>query len=181
VNGIQIGNRKYEFLAFSSSQLRDRSCWFFAPTEKLSADDIRNWMGNLSDIKVVAKYATHMGQCFSSTRAVTHLPMNDIRLIDDIMRNGYNFSNGCGKISRALCQQIAEVLDLKSIPSAVQFRLGGYKGVLCMSPYVREKQIQVRPSQRKFDSLHRELEVISGVNIFACIFEQAGYYALIHS
>ena len=68
--------------------------------------------------------------------------------------------DGCGKISRALCQQIAEVIDLKSIPSAVQFRLGGYKGVLCMSPRVREKQIQVRPSQRKFDSSHTELEVI---------------------
>src|SRR6185312_8719061 len=81
VNGIQIGNRKYEFLAFSSSQLRDRSCWFFAPTEKLSADDIRKWMGNLSNIKVVAKYAARMGQCFSSTRAVTHLPVDDIHPI----------------------------------------------------------------------------------------------------
>jgi len=160
VNGIQIGNRKYEFLAFSSSQLRDHSCLFFAPTEELRADDIRNWMGNLSGIKAVAKYATRMGQCLSSSRAVTHLPVNDIQFINDITRNGYNFSDGCGKISQALCQQIAEVLDLKSVPSAVQFRLGGYEGVLCMSPNVRGKQIQVRPSQRKFDSPHTELEVI---------------------
>src|SRR6185312_6181548 len=34
------------------------------------------------------------------------------------------------------------------------------QGFLCMSPHVREKQIQVRPSQRKFDSPHTELEVI---------------------
>src|SRR6185295_19425589 len=75
--GIRIGSRNYEFLAFSSSQLRDRSCWFFASTEKLNADDIREWMGDLSDIKEVGKYAARMGQCFSSTRAVAHLHVND--------------------------------------------------------------------------------------------------------
>ena len=34
-----------------------------------------------------------MGQCFSSTRAVACLPVNDIQLINDIIRNGYNFSD----------------------------------------------------------------------------------------
>jgi len=117
-------------------------------------------MGDLSDIKEVGKYAERMGQCFSSTRAVAHLHVNDIQRIDDIMRNEYNFSDGCGKISPALCQEIAEVLELKRTPSAVQFRLGGCKGVLCRSPSVRGKQIQLRPSQSKFNSMHTELEVI---------------------
>ena len=43
-NGIKIGDRHYEFLAFSASQLRDHSCWFFAPNNDLTANDIRNWM-----------------------------------------------------------------------------------------------------------------------------------------
>ncbi|KAG9298243.1 hypothetical protein G9A89_002731 [Geosiphon pyriformis] len=160
--GIRIGNRHYEFLAFSSSQLREHSCWFFASTTSLTADDIRAWMGDFTRIDVVAKYAARMGQCFSSTRAIAHLPVNDIVLIPDIRRNGYIFSDGIGKISPNLSRQIAEKMKLKATPSAVQFRLGGYKGVLCMSRYLRENQIQVRPSQNKFDSSHCILEIIKG-------------------
>ena len=56
-------------------------------------------MGDLSNIEEVAKYAARMGQCFLSTRAMAYLPVNDIQRINDIMRNGYNFSDGCGKTS----------------------------------------------------------------------------------
>ncbi|CAB5366262.1 unnamed protein product [Rhizophagus irregularis] len=91
--GIKIGDIHYEFLAFSSSQLRDHSCWFFASTNSLTANDIRKWMGDFSD-KTVAKYAARMGQCFSSTRAIQRLLVNDIEEIPDIERNGYVFSDG---------------------------------------------------------------------------------------
>jgi RNA-dependent RNA polymerase len=159
-NGIKIGDRHYEFLAFSSSQLRDHSCWFFAPTYDLTADDIRDWMGNFSTNKTVAKYAARMGQCFSSTRAITRLPANDIKEIPDIVRNQFTFSDGVGKISSSLSRKIAEKLELKTTPSAFQFRLAGYKGVLCQSPFLKDNQIQVRPSQHKFESTHFVLEVI---------------------
>jgi hypothetical protein len=160
-NGIKIGDRQYEFLAFSSSQLKDHSCWFFAPTYDLTADDIRRWMGDFSSNKNVAKYAARMGQCLSSTRAA--LPVNDIdiRVISDVVRNRYTFSNGVGKISFSLARKVAEKLELKNTPSAFQFRLAGYKGVLCQSR-LRDNQIQVRPSQRKFESKHFDLEVIRG-------------------
>ncbi|CAG8557141.1 10331_t:CDS:2, partial [Ambispora leptoticha] len=159
--GIKIGNRHYEFLAFSSSQLREHSCWFFASSDTLTAANIRERMGYFTD-NVVAKYAARMGQCFSSTRAIVSLPVNDIKLIDDIKRNGYTFSDGIGKISPNLARQIAEKMKLRSTPSAVQFRLGGYKGVLCVSRHLKENQIQVRPSQRKFESPDCELEIIKG-------------------
>ncbi|GBB93343.1 hypothetical protein RclHR1_02150030 [Rhizophagus clarus] len=159
-NGIKIGNIHYEFLAFSSSQLRDHSCWFFASTKDLTANDIRRWMGDFSDIKTVAKYAARMGQCFSSTRAIQYVPVNDIKEIPDIIRNGYTFSDGIGKISFSLAQVIAKELDLKKIPSAFQFRMAGYKGLLCQSIYVRANQVQVRPSQHKFKSNHNVLEII---------------------
>ncbi|CAB5391526.1 unnamed protein product [Rhizophagus irregularis] len=92
--GIKIGNRHYEFLAFSSSQLRDHSCWFFASTEDLTANHIRDWMGDFTSIKNVAKYAARMGQCFSSTREIQDLPVNNIEEISDIVKNGYTFSDG---------------------------------------------------------------------------------------
>ncbi|GBC02547.1 hypothetical protein RclHR1_04680008 [Rhizophagus clarus] len=158
--GIKIGDRHYEFLAFSSSQLRDHSCWFFAKSKDLSAKDIRNWMGNFTSIKSVAKFAARMGQCFSSTRAIQDLPVNDIAEIPDIITNGYTFSDGIGKLSFSLASKIAEKLELKYVPSAFQFRLAGYKGVLCQSRYARGNQIKVRPSQYKFESDHNVLEVI---------------------
>ncbi|CAG8567169.1 13561_t:CDS:2 [Dentiscutata erythropus] len=162
VSGIKIGDRHYEFLAFSSSQLRDHSCWFFAPTFDLTADDIRAWMGDFSENHVVAKYAARMGQCFSSTRAIAHLQVDDIKEIPDIIRGKYNFSDGVGKISSSLARTIAQSLELKNTPCAFQFRLAGCKGVLCLSRYLRGNQIQVRPSQCKFDSAHHVLEVIRG-------------------
>jgi hypothetical protein len=36
-------------------------------------------------------------------------------------------------------------------PSAVQFRLGGYKGVLCVNPFLPPRSVCLRPSQRKID------------------------------
>ncbi|GBB88560.1 hypothetical protein RclHR1_01510011 [Rhizophagus clarus] len=158
--GIKIGDRHYEFLAFSSSQLRDHSCWFFASSKDLTADDIRFWMGDFTSIKNVAKYAARMGQCFSSTRAILDLPVNNIEEISDVVMNGFNFSDGIGKLSFSLASKISEKLELKYIPSAFQFRLAGYKGILCQSRYARGDQICVRPSQYKFESNHNILEVI---------------------
>ncbi|GBC04988.1 hypothetical protein RclHR1_00060001 [Rhizophagus clarus] len=159
LEGIKIGDTHYEFLAFSSSQLRDHSCWFFASTNDLTADNIRDWMGNFSD-KTVAKYAARMGQCFSSTRAIQRLPVNDIEEIPDIERNGYVFSDGIGKISPSLAKKIAYKLELKYIPSAFQFRMAGYKGMLCQDNTLQGNQVKVRKSQCKFESTHNELEVI---------------------
>ncbi|CAG8743972.1 13679_t:CDS:2, partial [Rhizophagus irregularis] len=50
-------------------QLRDGFC-------------INNWMGDF--FISVAKYATRMGQCFSSTYAVQQLLVDDIREIPDV-------------------------------------------------------------------------------------------------
>jgi len=56
-NGITVGGRHFEFLAFGNSQLRDHGCYMFNSDEHLSADMIREWMGVFDGIKSVAKYA----------------------------------------------------------------------------------------------------------------------------
>lgn len=160
--GIQIGTKRYEFLAFSSSQLREQGCWFFAPTQELTASSIRQWMGVFSHEKVVAKHAVRMGQCFSSTRPVYTLKQEDVQYIEDVKHNGYTFSDGVGKISCSLAEEVAIQMDLKNVPSAFQFRLGGAKGVLIVDKDLDSKnvKVQLRPSQIKFDSRHLTLEVI---------------------
>ncbi|KAK3827568.1 MAG: RNA dependent RNA polymerase-domain-containing protein [Benniella sp.] len=159
--GIKIGNRTYEFLSFSASQLRDNSAWFYCPESgNPTIESIHNWMGDFSRIKSIPKYAARMGQCFSSTRAIDNLSSEQVRMIDDIEYNGHVFSDGCGRISEDLALMIGTELEKESMPSAFQIRLGGSKGVLALYPTLPKKMVQIRPSMEKFTVKHYVLEVI---------------------
>ncbi|KAM0275409.1 hypothetical protein ACHAPA_000271 [Fusarium lateritium] len=161
--GIRIGDRVYEFLAFGNSQLRVNGAYFFCPTEHTSCDDIRRWMGQFSHIKVVAKYAARLGQCFSTTRELRGISSPETRHIPDIERNGYCFTDGVGKISSFLAQLIVEdmTLDVFAKPSAFQFRMGGCKGILAVWPNdAKSMEVHVRESQKKFESNSKGLEII---------------------
>lgn len=65
-------------------------------------------------------------------------------------------------MSKFVARMIADDLKLpgKDPPSAFQFRLGGYKGVLAISPDVQNFDIVIRKSQEKFTADHKGLEVI---------------------
>lgn len=178
-NGIQIGDRLFEFLAFGNSQIREHGAYFFASTDHISAADIRAWMGEFRDIRVVAKHAARLGQCFckfsglsgqttlititATTYAIRGVRV-DVQEIEDIKYhdNEYCFSDGVGKISEFLARMIATELRLSpgQYPSCVQFRLGGCKGVLTVWPDAKGREVFIRPSQRKFQADHNILEVI---------------------
>ena len=161
-NGIIIGDRHYEFLAFGNSQFREHGAYFFAPTIGLTAADIRREMGDLSGIKGTAKYASRLGQSFSTTRAMP-IAVNLV-LIPDIERNGFCFTDGVGKISPFLAQMVAAEYRLPNSvndpPSVMQIRLGGCKGVLTVDPAVKGKEVHIRGSQQKFPAEFRGLEII---------------------
>ncbi|KAJ6111936.1 hypothetical protein N7523_007997 [Penicillium sp. IBT 18751x] len=163
LKGITVGDRHFEFLAFGNSQFREQGAWFFASVPNLSAADIRAWMGQFNHIRNIAKYTSRLGQCFSTTRPAGASNVR-IEVIPDIKRNGYNFSDGVGKISKFLAQMTMNKLKLKTEngepPSAFQFRLGGCKGMLVMSSDPQPNQVHIRPSQRKFDCPHGSLEII---------------------
>lgn len=163
MNGIVIGDRRYEFLAFGNSQLREHGAYFFAPLPNLSAANIRAWMGDFKDIRNVARNAARLGQCFSTTRAVIGCPAHVVE-VDDIERNGYVFSDGVGMISKFLSLMVmAEhhmVTPSGEPPSAFQFRLGGSKGMLVHFPQAQRQEVLIRPSQTKFSANHHGLEII---------------------
>ncbi|KAH9723582.1 RNA-dependent RNA polymerase 1 [Citrus sinensis] len=61
-NGIVIGDKKFETLAFSNSQERENTLWMFASRPELTAADIRERMGDFREIKNVTKYAARLGK-----------------------------------------------------------------------------------------------------------------------
>ncbi|KAK7616214.1 RNA dependent RNA polymerase-domain-containing protein [Phyllosticta citricarpa] len=169
-NGINIGGRSYKFLAFGNSQFREHGAYFFAPLEHAADPEdimtpsiIREEMGHFGDIREVARYAARMGQCFSTTRAVRDI---DVQVTgeEDVVRNGFNFTDGVGRLSISVAKHIAEDFGLpfaaEDPPSLFQFRLGGCKGVLVIDPRLKDGEVRVRRSQRKFDSANEGLEVI---------------------
>lgn len=158
-NGITIGDRHYEFLAFGNSQFREHGAYFFAPTLHLKTDDIRRWMGDFSHIREVARYAARIGQCFSTTRAISGTRVQ-VRTTQDVKTGPYNFTDGVGKISESLAKLVTAELRLPFVPSVFQFRLGGCKGVLAIWPDAQKWEIHIRPSQYKFAAMHNGLEII---------------------
>ncbi|KAJ5428334.1 RNA-dependent RNA polymerase eukaryotic-type [Penicillium cf. griseofulvum] len=162
-NGITIGDRHYEFLAFGNSQFREHGAYFFAPDAGVSAATIRAWMGQFNHIRNVAKYAARLGQCFSTTRAFTGSSVQTAPC-DDVVRNGFTFSDGVGKISKFLAQMVTSQHKIKTLagdpPSAFQFRLGGAKGMLVVSPDPLPQEVHLRPSQQKFETNKAGLEII---------------------
>ncbi|KAJ5970641.1 uncharacterized protein N7479_000559 [Penicillium vulpinum] len=162
-NGITIGDRRYEFLAFGNSQFREHGAYFFAPDAGVSAATIRAWMGQFNHIRNVAKYAARLGQCFSTTRAFTGSSVQTATCAD-VVRNDFTFSDGVGKISKFLAQMVTSQHKIKTLtgdpPSAFQFRLGGAKGMLVVSPDPLPHQVHLRPSQQKFETNQAGLEII---------------------
>ena len=162
-NGITIGDRHFEYLASGNSQFREHGAYFFCPLRHLGVADIRKWMGDFQDIKVVAKYAARLGQCFSTTRAINGSRVDMIEIPD--IRNGKSlFTDGVGKMSKFLAQLAASEVGVHMStgepPSVFQFRLGGAKGVLAVSSDAKMREIHIRNSQYKFHAIHSGLEII---------------------
>ncbi|KAI4091700.1 MAG: hypothetical protein LQ344_003940 [Seirophora lacunosa] len=163
-NGITIGDRHYEFLAFGNSQFRENGAYFFAPLRHVLPRHMRNWMGNFGEIPYVAQYAARLGQCFSTTRAIIGTKTT-IQEIEDEERNGYVFTDGVGKISPFLAQLISHELGIIRRPTDVppsifQFRMGGCKGILAVCLDSKAQEITIRRSQYKFAARSEGLEII---------------------
>ncbi|KAJ6768835.1 RNA-dependent RNA polymerase [Salix koriyanagi] len=133
-NGIVIGDKKFEFLAFSSSQLRENSCWilgqsFGSSTETLSVS--RHEIENIPDIEVLRGGTTYL------------------------------FSDGIGKISAEFARRVAIKCGCRGFtPSAFQIRYAGYKGVVAVDP-TSSKKLSLRKSMFKYESENTKLDVLA--------------------
>ena len=155
---------QYTFFAHSASQLRNRVCVLYNNNPNIGkAEDIIGEFGDFEKIKTAAKRAARIGLLLSTAGETCKLQQEDITRIDDVERNDYTFTDGCGHISPALARKITEHLGISKkythqehpYPSVFQVRLLGCKGVLALKPSL-EKGVEIRKSMEKFKWLPPE-------------------------
>ncbi|KAK0656443.1 RNA dependent RNA polymerase-domain-containing protein [Cercophora newfieldiana] len=157
--GITMGDVEWKFLACGNSQIRESGAYFFHDQGAVTGESIRKWMGRFSHITVVAKYAARLGQCFSTTRPIPKTSAPKIVKIQDVEKGKYCFTDGVGKMSSLLAGMVANDWNISS-PSAIQFRMGGCKGVLVVWPEIPGVEVHIRKSQEKFLAEYNGLEII---------------------
>ncbi|GEM10105.1 RNA-directed RNA polymerase [Rhodotorula toruloides] len=173
-DGISFAGRKYEFLAYSQSGLRDRTVWFVAPWQDedkaftINAAAIRKRFGLFGKIShQPAKLGARYSQGFTSSHATYTLHYGQIGAIPDIVEKDEagvettNHTDGAGTMSLEVRDRVWQALQKSGIrrdldgapPTVVQFRLGGSKGVLAVDNRLQGAQVKLRPSQDKFKGL----------------------------
>ncbi|KAF8316012.1 RNA dependent RNA polymerase-domain-containing protein [Cantharellus anzutake] len=175
-NPLSIAGRKFKFLAYSNSALKQHSVWFVADFVDprlglVTASTIRRTLGNFDKIITCpARVGARMSQAFTSTDPT--IIAENIESIRDITSEFYdhrtgkvrsiNFTDGIGTISRETAENITSVLEARSmvkrrqqmmnVHSAFQIRLGGHKGMLSVDYTQRGSAIRIRDSMTKFIS-----------------------------
>jgi nicotinamide riboside kinase len=92
-NGIYINNQQYNFIGYSNSQLRGRSCYLYAgPINEIQQMIDDN--GDFDKIKNISKRAARIGLLFSSCTPTIHIQSEQVIQIDDVERNGHTFTDG---------------------------------------------------------------------------------------
>ncbi|PBK99194.1 RdRP-domain-containing protein [Armillaria gallica] len=160
--GVIVAGRQFDFLGYSMSGLREYSFTFVTPFEfrgrRIDADAIRGELGDFTRAAYrPALLGARWGQMFSNSMPTVDISPDMITDIPDrTSGSGVNalFTDGCSTISRDLITIVKEKVLRRArlAPSAIQFRLGGAKGVLFVDPTLTGKRLTIRPSQTKFDS-----------------------------
>lgn len=174
--GITIAGRKFEFLAYSSSALKEHSVWFVtafrdANGKLHNAQSIRDELGDFKKEKYcAARLGARIAQAFSATDP--SVEVEEILHLGDIPEDSSGpqcMTDGIGTMSPQFANEVWKALEknkrhkrrkIKVAPSAYQVRFQGAKGMLSVDPTLRGSVICLRPSMIKFDDVNsHELEI----------------------
>lgn len=153
--GITLNGVQYHFFGHSNSQLKSRSCFLYAASKEEISTKVEA-MGDFSKLKSVGKKAKRIGLLFSSAEMALVLSQERCEDIEDVKRDDYIFTDGCGLISHQLARRLVQKRNIifrneRYLPSVFQIRYRGYKGVLTLDHTLNgQVQVQFRESMRKF-------------------------------
>ena len=104
-NGVLINGEMYSLLGCSSSGLKDRKCYLWRGSN-LDADRVREENGCFSKLKTTPKQMTRFSLLLSNVQKTrVEVTENQIILEDDVEKDGFNFTDGCGGIDVALARK----------------------------------------------------------------------------
>ena len=165
---ISLAGRQFHFLGFSNSSLREHSVWFLAPFEYndkiITAELLRSQLGDFSHIRCPPRFASRLGQTFTTTTHSLELAPQEVGEIGDVSCGDFVFSDGVGTMSQAMLQRIWDATstdDNEIKPVVYQIRLGGSKGVLSLDKNISGCRILLRPSMKKFYAPNTHLELVN--------------------
>ncbi|KAJ7735431.1 RNA dependent RNA polymerase-domain-containing protein [Mycena olivaceomarginata] len=184
-NGLALGGREFEFLAYSTSALRGHAVWFMNPFKNddgawITSEVIRKDVGDFAGtplLKCPSKYAARLAQAFTATDPSVRISRHEWEEVEDIIVSGHEgdhklhskfvYTDGVGTIARPV--RIASRQGANSIqPSAYQIRFLGYKGVVGVDDELDKHPdgilMRLRPSMKKFESddvqaMNAEIEI----------------------
>lgn len=99
-NGFSLAGRHFQFLAYSSSALRDHSVWFMNPFEDaqgyfIDSSVIRQKLGDFSrNADCPSKYAARLAQAFTATDLAVTIARAQWREIPDMGEKPYEHTDG---------------------------------------------------------------------------------------
>ena len=121
-NGFELAGRQFEFLAYSSSSLREHAVWFMhpfaipGPDQKavlVTSERIRSSLGDFKGTPLLqcpSKYAARLAQAFTATDPSVKITRDQWHVVSDLGTKPYQFTDGVGSISKELGDMIWEAL-----------------------------------------------------------------------
>jgi RNA-dependent RNA polymerase len=103
---VDLETNRFQFLAYSSSALREHSVWFVSPfqdpgntwhtaTSWVTADAIRKTLGDFSGVaNQPAKYAARMAQAFTATDPSVKISRDQWHEVPDLGEKPYLHTDG---------------------------------------------------------------------------------------
>ncbi|KAJ3543427.1 hypothetical protein NMY22_g3147 [Coprinellus aureogranulatus] len=192
INGVHIAGRKFEFLGYSQSGLKNYTVWFVKPFQLKSgkwvtanaivADlgDFDNLEFDKTLIRCPARYAARLALAFTTTEAAVTLNNGEQGELDDIktVDGKYLFTDGVGTMSLAMASDIWKRLrrnrryrSIQKPPAAYIIRFAGSKGVLSVDHTLRGRKIMLRKSMIKFKApTSNDIEIVRAVDRPASFF-----------
>lgn len=128
-NGLDVAGEHFDFLGFSNSSLKTRTCWFMRPFvhdgSLMFAGRLIIQLGDFSGIRCPAKCAARIGQAFSESTSAVSIDERIVKIFPDVTIGKYMFTDGCGTISKQAWRLLKGNSSSKDQPTSYQIR---YKG-----------------------------------------------------
>lgn len=118
------------------------------------APNVISRLGDFMHIRTPAKCAARIGQNFTDTNETVDVEPSSVVQLDSITRNGYDFADGVGTISRELLRKVWRVYGTKRLlkPTALQIRFQGAKGMVSLDSRLAGQQLCLRSNTKKFET-----------------------------